>query len=92
MKNCVVIEIINNENEKIVKQLDLNDWYEQEIVEIDDEKYRREHKIVNIKGIQYDQNGRVEVSWKTYYDSLGRLIKTEEYDENGNLIKSEEIG
>ena len=91
MKNCVVIEILNSENIKTVKQIELNEWYDEGSIEIDDKNYRKQHKIVSIKGIQYDSNGKVEMSWKTYYDNLGRLVKSEEYDENGNLIKCEEI-
>jgi len=91
MKNCVVIEILNKENMKIEKHLDIHDWYEEGCIEIDDENYRKQHKILSIKGIQYDNNGRVEMIWKTYYDTLGRLIKAERYDENGSLIDCEEM-
>lgn len=44
-----------------------------------------------IKGRQYGSNGELESAWVTFFDELGRLVKSERYDSDLNLIESEEI-
>ena len=78
-------ELVNSRN------VDINEWYDGSIIEIDSNNFRIENKVSSIRGEQYGENNEIEECWINHYDTLGRLIKSERYDKNLKLIDSEEI-
>jgi len=91
MKNTVKLYLFKHSELVSTKDIDINKWYDGDIVEIDSNEYRSLNNITLIKGMKYGLNGEIEESWSTYYNDLGRLIKSERYDSNSNLIDIEEI-
>ncbi|MGB8454924.1 MAG: hypothetical protein WCD89_21675 [Anaerocolumna sp.] len=91
MENIIILELYNKSSLIEIKKIDINLWFDGDIEEIDNEDCRISKKITLIKGTQYDDKGVVEETWTTYYDDLGRLIKSERYDSSLKLIDFEEI-
>ncbi len=91
MKNIIKMDLFNEDKLILSKKIDLNKWYDGDIVEIDSDEYRSLNNISTIKGTQYNQEGIIEESWANYYDKMGRLIKIEKYDSSFKLIDIEEI-
>jgi hypothetical protein len=91
MNNYVKLEIFTKDKLLETKTYDLETWYDGDIQEIDDAEYKKINQITLIKGRQYGSNGELESAWVTFFDELGRLVKSERYDSDLNLIESEEI-
>lgn len=91
MKNIIKLNLYNKNSLIEHRQIDIDEWYDGEVEEIDSDKCRVARKISSIKGVQYDERGKVEYTWTTFYDDLGRLIKSERYDSSFKLIDFEEI-
>jgi hypothetical protein len=91
ISNIVKIDLYKEDELIKYRCIDINEWYDGSIVEVDSNKYRVSNKITAIKGTQYGSNGQIEETWSNYYDDFGRLVKTERYDSEHNLIDREEL-
>ncbi len=75
----IKLEIYNNDEIIDTKEFDIYTWCDGGIEEIECNEIRKEKGITKIKGMLFDF-GRLGSQWYDYYDSEGRLYKTEGLD------------
>jgi hypothetical protein len=91
MESIIKIEAFNEDGYIETIEMELYEFYDgdlfEEIIKPDNLISKG---IISLKGTQYWKNGNPEIVWQTYYDNLGKLIKSESnyYDDKGNWIKS----
>jgi len=91
IQNAVKLDSYNNLELIAIRCIEINEWYDGDIVEIDSAEYIIDNGITHIKGTQYGSNGSIDECWSNYYDKVGRITKNELYDSCGKVIESETI-
>ena len=91
MEDMVLLEIYRNDELIQSKTLDLYSWYDGEVEEIDNSEFRVLKGITKIIGKQYGEAGQLEKRFCNYYDSVGKLIKFEEFEAETKITKIEEF-
>lgn len=79
MEDMMSLEIYGKNGLIETMEVDLYTWYEEGVEIIDSAETRIEKGVTKIKGTQYDEFGKVESSWCSYYNNVGEITKTEEY-------------
>ena len=75
----IKIDIFREDELIETRVIDLYSWYEGDIGEIDSNEIRAARGITKIKGMQFDEFAKLELSWCNFYDRSGRLDKSEEF-------------
>ncbi|MCL1875546.1 MAG: hypothetical protein FWF87_04735 [Synergistaceae bacterium] len=91
MKDVMCLKIYGKDGLIETMEVDLYTWYEEGVEIIDSAEARTVKGITKIKGAQYDELGKIESSWCTYYNSAGEITKSEEYDANSESVRTDEM-
>lgn len=90
MKDVVVLELYGKNGFIERMEIETCEWYDGETEAIDSDEYRAQNGVIEIHGVQYDDNGTIQAEWRNYYDALGRATKFDTYSE-GVVTKSETV-
>lgn len=86
------LEIFSDDEMLETKTVDQYTWYDGDMPEIDSDSYRRERKVTLIRVVKYGEREQdIEEIYLNFYDTEGRITKTDSYDSDNNLLDTYEF-